>query len=133
LESRDRWSPKSKTSQNARTIAVLGILCYYEDSMSIIAQSLSREVVDRLCRKWKVRELALFGSVLRDDFRPDSDVDVLVTFQDDAPWSLWDLLDMRAELQELFGREIDLVEERSLHNPFRRRSILRSKEVIYAA
>jgi predicted nucleotidyltransferase len=56
-----------------------------------------------------------------------------VTFDDDAPWSLWDLLDMREELQDIFGREIDLVEERSLENPFRKRSILSSKRVIYVA
>jgi predicted nucleotidyltransferase len=100
--------------------------------MSTIVAS-QQERIDALCRKWKVREMALFGSVLRQDFRPDSDVDVLVTFDDDAPWSLWDLLDMREELQDIFGREIDLVEERSLENPFRKRSILSSKRVIYVA
>jgi predicted nucleotidyltransferase len=66
-------------------------------------------------------------------FRPDSDVDVLVAFEDDAPWRLWDLLDMREELWEIFGHEVDLVEQRSLKNPFRRRSILRAKQVSYAA
>ena len=91
------------------------------------------EKIEALCRKWKVVEMALFGSVLREDFRPDSDVDVLVTFAPDDGWSLWDLIDMRDELREIFGRQIDLVEERSLVNPFRRRSILRTKQVIYAA
>jgi predicted nucleotidyltransferase len=100
--------------------------------MSTIVAS-QQERIDVLCRKWKVREMALFGSVLRQNFRPDSDIDVLVTFDDDAPWSSWDLLDMREELQDIFGREIDLVEERSLVNPFRKRSILRSKRVIYGA
>jgi len=80
-----------------------------------------------------VVEMALFGSVLREDFRPDSDVDVLVTFAPNDGWSLWDLIDMRDELREILGRQIDLVEERSLVNPFRRRSILRTKRVIYAA
>jgi predicted nucleotidyltransferase len=93
--------------------------------MSTIVAS-QQERIDVLCRKWKVREMALFGSVLRQNFRPDSDIDVLVTFDDDAPWSSWDLLDMREELQDIFGREIDLVEERSLVNPFRKRSILLS-------
>jgi hypothetical protein len=101
--------------------------------VATILTALPQERIAALCRKWKVREMALFGSVLRPDFRPDSDVDILVTFDDDAPWSLWDLLDMRAELREVFGREVDLVERRSLENPFRRRSILRSKRVIYAA
>jgi len=91
------------------------------------------EKIDAFCRKWRIVELALFGSVLRDDFRPDSDVDVLVTFEPSAPWSLWDLIDMRDELRGMFGRQVDLVEERSLSNPFRRRAILRSKQVIYAA
>jgi predicted nucleotidyltransferase len=100
--------------------------------MSTIVAS-QQERIDVLCRKWKVREMALFGSVLRQNFRPDSDIDVLVTFDDDAPWSSWDLLDMREELQDIFGREIDLVEERSLENPFRKRSILSSKRVIYVA
>jgi len=78
-------------------------------------------------------ELALFGSVLRDDFRPDSDIDVLVSFQPDAPWSLWDLFDMRQELQEMFGREVDLVEKEALRNPFRKHEILQNHEVVYAA
>jgi len=67
---------------------------------------------DRLaesCRKWKVKELSLFGSIVREDFRPESDVDILVVFAPDATWSLWDLFGMRDELQQLFGREIDLV------------------------
>ena len=85
-----------------------------------------------LCRRWKVTEFALFGSVLRDDFGPDSDIDVLVTFQGDAPWSMWDLLDMRKELQDLFGRDVDLVEKDALRNPFRKHEILREHEVVYA-
>ncbi len=100
--------------------------------MTRLIMDLPKRRIAAMCRKWKAREMALFGSVLRDDFGPDSDVDVLVTFEDDAPWNLWDLLDMREELRDVFGREVDLVEERSLNNPFRRRSILRSKEVIYA-
>lgn len=85
------------------------------------------------CRKWRIKEFALFGSVLRDDFRPDSDIDVLVTFEDDAGWSLWDLVDIQDELKALFGREVDLVEKRALRNPFRKREILSTHEVIYAA
>ncbi|MCU0917152.1 MAG: nucleotidyltransferase family protein [Planctomycetes bacterium] len=91
---------------------------------------------DRLaefCRKWKVTEFALFGSILREDFGPDSDIDVLVTFQPQAVWSLWDLLDMRDELRDLFGREIDLIEKEALRNPFRRHEILKSYQVVYAA
>jgi predicted nucleotidyltransferase len=86
-----------------------------------------------LCKRWKITELALFGSVLSDDFRTDSDVDVLVTFDPDANWSLFDLVELQAELKALFGREVDLVEREGLRNPFRRRSILSSLEVVYGS
>lgn len=89
--------------------------------------------IEDLCLKWKVRELALFGSVLRADFSTESDVDVLVTFEPEAPWSAWDLLEMRDELEALLGRNIDLVEKDAVRNPFRRREILRSHQVVYAA
>jgi predicted nucleotidyltransferase len=80
-----------------------------------------------------VHELALFGSVLRDDFNPESDVDVLVRFEPGAPWDLWDLIDMREELERFFARPVDLVEQEGLRNPYRRREILRTREVVYAA
>ncbi len=79
-----------------------------------------------------VTELALFGSVLREDFNQDSDVDVLVTFEENAPWSLWDFVDMQDELRVIFGREVDIVEKRALRNPFRRHKILSTNEVVYA-
>lgn len=85
------------------------------------------------CRRWRIQELALFGSVLRNDFRPDSDVDVLVTFEPNAPWTLWDLSRMRFELEDLFGRKVDLVEKKALRNPFRRQAILADQQVVYAA
>lgn len=85
------------------------------------------------CRKWKVRELSLFGSVLRDDFAPDSDVDVLVELAEDAPWSLFEWADMIEELQSIFGRNVDLVEKTAITNPFRRRHILSQREVIHVA
>lgn len=85
------------------------------------------------CRKRKITELAVFGSVLRNDFRPDSDVDVLVSFANDADWSLFDWVDMQEELKDMIGRNVDLVEKKGLHNPFRRHAILTTKQVIYAA
>lgn len=85
------------------------------------------------CRKWRITEFALFGSVLRPDFRPDSDIDVLIAFDPAAPWSLWDHMDMEEELQLLFGRPVDLVSKRALKNPFRRHEILTTRQVIYAA
>ena len=84
------------------------------------------------CRDWRITELALFGSVVRDDFHPESDVDVLVTFATDAEWSLFDLVQMQEDLQVMLQCEVHLVEEAGLRNPFRRRAILRDKQVIYA-
>lgn len=85
------------------------------------------------CRKWKLQELALFGSVLREDFSPESDVDVLVTFSPEARWSLFEFVDMKEELENLFGREVDLVSRGGLRNPFRRHEILSTRQVVYAA
>ena len=101
--------------------------------MNLHGIDLSDERLADLCRKWKVKELSLFGSILRDDFGPDSDVDILVVFFPEAAWSLWDLFDMREELQQLFGREVDLIEKEALRNPFRRREILQTHRVVYAA
>lgn len=95
--------------------------------------SIDHDRIAGFCRHWRIQELSLFGSILRDDFRPDSDVDILVTFEPDAPWTLWDLSRMRGELKELFGREVDLVEKKALRNPFRRQGILADQRVIYAA
>jgi predicted nucleotidyltransferase len=85
------------------------------------------------CCKWSITEFALFGSVLRDDFRQDSDVDVLVTFAPGAPWSYWEYPAMIEELEALFGRKVDLVEKAAITNPFRRHEILTHKRVLYAA
>lgn len=89
--------------------------------------------LELLCSRWKIRELALFGSVLRSDFGPDSDIDCLVTFAPEARWSLFDLVGLQDELESLFGRPVDLVEKNALRNPFRRREILRTHRVLYAA
>jgi len=92
---------------------------------------------DRLaafCRRWSVRELAVFGSVLRDDFRPDSDVDVMVAFDPDSSVSYFDWPDMQDELSEIFaGRRIDLVERKSIRNPFIRHQAFKNRRVMFAA
>ena len=93
----------------------------------------SEERFAEFCRRRKVVELGLFGSVLRDDFGPDSDIDILITFTPDCGWSLWDLFDIREELHQMFGREVDLVEKDALRNPFRRHEILQNYKVVYAA
>ena len=91
-----------------------------------------KEKLVAFCRRWQIEELAIFGSALGDDFRPDSDVDVLVVFGDNAPWGLFDLMRAEEELTQIFGREVDLVEKEALRNPFRRHHILSHREVIYA-
>ncbi len=93
----------------------------------------SREALVGLCRRWRIQELSLFGSVARGASRSDSDVDLLVTFDPDAPWSTLDIVDLREELTRLFARNVDLVEERAIRNPYRKASILRDKSVLYAA
>jgi len=97
---------------------------------------IDREKIAEFCRRWKITEFALFGSVLRDDFRPDSDVDVLVTFAPDTRYSLFDLVHMQDELKQIFGREVDLVERKAVErseNYIRRKHILSSVEPVYVA
>lgn len=88
---------------------------------------LDRRRIAEFCRRWKISELSLFGSVLRDDFRPDSDVDILVAFAEDAGWSLLDHVTMEDELSALLGRRVDVVTRRAVEtsdNWIRRRAIL---------
>ncbi len=88
------------------------------------------------CAKWKITQFALFGSVLRDDFRVDSDVDVLVDFAPDARLTLFDVFRMEEELKSIFGRDVDLLDRRAVQesdNPRRQRAILDSAEVLHAA
>jgi predicted nucleotidyltransferase len=95
-----------------------------------------RERLAEFCRRWQITELALFGSVLRDDFRSDSDVDVLVRFSPEARHTLLDMVRMEEELKVIFGREVDLVSRRGIEssrNYLRRKAILSSAEVIYAS
>jgi uncharacterized protein len=97
---------------------------------------IDREKIAEFCRRWEITEFALFGSVLRDDFRPDSDVDVLVTFAPDAEWSLFDDVDMEEELSAIFGRKVDLVSRRAVErsdNWIRRKAILSTAEPVYVA
>jgi len=95
-----------------------------------------KEKIAEFCKRWQIREFSFFGSVLRDDFRPDSDIDVLVTFAKDAEHGLFDLTRMEDELKTIFGRSVDLVSRRGIEasrNYMRRNAILSSTEVIYAA
>ena len=97
------------------------------------AVPIDTDAIKAFCVKWQVREFSLFGSVVGTGFGPGSDVDVLVAFEPDDQWSLLDLARMKLELEEMFKRRVDLVEECALRNPFRRASILSGKRTLYAA
>lgn len=97
--------------------------------------ALPQEKIAQFCQRWRIVELALFGSALRDDFTPDSDVDLLVTFAPDAQWGLFDHVQMEQELMELLNRKVDLLTRRAVehsHNRIRRREILNNAETVYA-
>jgi predicted nucleotidyltransferase len=96
----------------------------------------SNEKLAEFCRRWKVAELALFGSALRSDFTPASDVDLLVTFEPEADWSLLDHVAMEEELSAIVGRKVDLVSRRAIERSakwIRRKAILGTAEPLYVA
>ena len=104
--------------------------------MTSIAIDLPMDEIRDFCARWKIREFALFGSVLRDDFRPDSDIDVLVSFEPDAKWSLLDHVRMEDDLAAIVGRDVDIVGKDAVEqsrNRFRRHEILGTAHVIFAA
>lgn len=92
-----------------------------------------RKRIAEFCKRWSITEFAVFGSVLRDDFRPDSDVDVLVSIDPKAHIGLFEIAEMQIELENMFKRSVDLVEKEGLRNPYRRSEILSTAQVIYAA
>ena len=95
--------------------------------------SIPRKKIAEFCKRWSITEFALFGSVLREDFRPDSDIDVLVSIDPKAHIGLFEIAEMIIELEAIFKRPVDLVEKEGLRNPYRRRAILRTAQVVYAA
>lgn len=101
--------------------------------MSKVSIAIPKKKIAAFCRRWKVVEFGLFGSALRDDFNAGSDIDVLVTFAPEAQVSLFDLAQMQIELESLFGRPVDILEKDALRNPFRKREILKTAQVIYAS
>jgi predicted nucleotidyltransferase len=94
---------------------------------------LDKEAIEAFCRKWRIRELSVFGSALRDDFNAESDLDFLVSFEPQTHLDIDRLLDMKEDLEAQFGRPVDLVEKEALRNPWRKCEILRTREIIYAA
>jgi predicted nucleotidyltransferase len=95
-----------------------------------------KEKIAEFCKKWQVREFAVFGSILRDDFRTDSDIDAIVDFVPDSCHSLFDLVDMTEELEKIFNRKVDLLTRRGVEesrNYIRRKEILSTLEVLYVS
>ena len=92
------------------------------------------EKIAEFCKRWRIQELALFGSALRDDFRPDSDLDFVVAFAADTDWGLLDHIQMQLELQRLFNRNVDLISRRALErsqNWLLREEILSTAQVLF--
>lgn len=101
----------------------------------MVSQLISQESLNQFCRRWAIKELALFGSILREDFGAESDIDVLVTFSPEANWGLLDHVQMELELADLLGRDVDLLTRRAVErsqNPIRRNEILATAQTIYA-
>jgi predicted nucleotidyltransferase len=98
-------------------------------------ESLRRDDIVHFCKRWLIYEFALFGSSIRADFKPESDVDVLVSFAEKANWGLFEHAQMRVELELIFNRKVDLVTRRALEqtqNHLLRNRILRNAEIIFA-
>ena len=94
---------------------------------------LDREALVAFCGRWRIRELSIFGSALREDFGAQSDLDFLVSFEPGAGWDLWEMVAMREDLMAVVGRDVDIVVKEALRNPYRRKEILAHREVIHAA
>jgi uncharacterized protein len=102
----------------------------------VLNVQLSQQVLVELCQRWKIKALYLFGSVLREDFRPNSDIDIMVEFEADAPWGLLEFVRLKRELETLFDRDVDLITKKSIeqsHNWIRRQEILGTAQAVYVA
>jgi predicted nucleotidyltransferase len=102
--------------------------------MTIFPIKIPTEQIELFCKKWNVKELAFFGSILRKDFNIESsDIDVLISFYPDENWG-WEIVQMKEELEVIFNRKVDLIEKSAvekIRNPIRRSEILNSYEVVY--
>ncbi len=96
--------------------------------------NLETEKIKQICQQWQIEELALFGSVLREDFNPTSDIDVLVSFAESAQITFFDLDTIEQQLSKLFNRSVDVVTKRAIeqsHNWIRKKNILENAQIIY--
>jgi hypothetical protein len=104
--------------------------------MTTVKLSIPHKKIAAFCKRWKVTEFSLFGSAVRDDFSPNSDIDTLVSFSAQSEWGLFDHIQMKQELKTIFSRNVDLITRRAVeqsHNELLRAEILESAKVIYSA
>ncbi len=92
-----------------------------------------QQSLEELCNLWLISEFSVFGSVLGDYFRPESDIDCLIEFSQEAQWDLFDIIELKRQLSDLFNREVDLVEKNSISNPFILKSIEENHQVLYSS
>lgn len=95
---------------------------------------LNSETITNFCRSWKIKEFSLFGSYLRDDFTPQSDIDILIDLPPNHGLGLFEFVRMKEELEKILGRKVDLLTKKSIlksRNSMRRDEILKSHKVIY--
>jgi predicted nucleotidyltransferase len=94
---------------------------------------ISKDQIEAFCRRFGVEELSLFGSVLRDDFGPESDIDVMLKFLPGHGFTFENTPEIQDDLERIFGRPVDVIEKDRVRNPIRRRAIMNSYRVVYAA
>ena len=104
--------------------------------MAIKNINIPQEKLKEICSDYSIKELSIFGSVLRSDFNSESDVDLLIEFEPDMRISLFDIVDLKKEFEKVFGREVDIVTKNAIkrsRNHLRRKGILENYKVIYAS
>jgi uncharacterized protein len=104
--------------------------------MKTLAVELPMVEIRDFCRKWRIRELAVFGSVLTDEFDDESDIDFLYTFEENSHWDLFDIIGMKLELEKVLRREVDFIDKEMIEqtdNPYKKRTILGKYLEIYRA
>jgi hypothetical protein len=101
--------------------------------LDLVSRPLPMKQIEDFCRKYGVAEFSLFGSILRDDFGPDSDIDIMLAFHPGHGFTFENTPDIQDDLQRLFGRAVDVIEKGRIRNPIRRQNIMNTYQVVYAA
>lgn len=110
---------------------VINIVIGRSPNMKINNINFDEDYIESMAKSWSIDELAVFGSILTDDFRPESDIDFLVTFNSAASFGLFEIAQLKMELENHFNRKVDLIEKPAISNPFRKKSILESARTLY--